>query len=56
MSGGTNQSGEGKRLLTRPANIPAYTMFNVWLPTVLQGKAAESGDGGLHEALFEMVL
>ena len=34
----------------------AYTMFNVWLPAVLESRASGSGDDAIREALQEFVL
>ena len=34
----------------------AYTMFNVWLPAVLESRAAGEGDGAIKSALGEFVL
>lgn len=34
----------------------AYTMFNVWLPAVLESRATGEGDEAIKEALSEFVL
>ena len=34
----------------------AYTMFNVWLPAVLESRATGEGDEAIKEALREFVL
>lgn len=34
----------------------AYTMFNVWLPAVLESRAKGHGDAAIKEALGDFVL
>ena len=34
----------------------AYTMFNVWLPAVLESRASGEGDAAIKQALQEFVL
>lgn len=34
----------------------AYTMFNVWLPAVLESRAKGEGDEAIKQALQEFVL
>lgn len=38
------------------ADTPAYTMFNVWLPAVLESRASGEGDEAIKQALQEFVL
>lgn len=39
-----------------PADKTAYTMFNVWLPAVLESRAKGDGDEAIKQALQEFVL
>jgi hypothetical protein len=36
--------------------LSAYTMFNVWLPAVLESRAKGDGDEAIKQALQEFVL
>lgn len=38
------------------ADGAAYTMFNVWLPAVLESRAKGDGDEAIKQALQEFVL
>ena len=49
-----NRRGEGRVKLI--GSDVAYTMFNVWLPAVLESRASGEGDDAIREALQEFVL
>jgi hypothetical protein len=42
--------------LGRAETVVAYTMFNVWLPAVLEDRAEGEGDQAIRVALKEFVL